>query len=88
MFNVGTAPGQNSLKDGFDPVFGPRGRSPVEKDELLTLEQVARLALSGALCASSAHVVLTPFEVVKTRMQLAPDGTYSSVSPRSKVQTK
>lgn len=29
--------------------------------------------MSGALCCSSAHIVLTPIDVVKTRIQTNPD---------------
>jgi hypothetical protein len=53
----------------LDPIFGPIGRSPVEKQASLDASQFARLAFSGALCAALGHAILTPLEVVKTRVQ-------------------
>ena len=52
--------------------FGPRGRSPIEKDKLLNLDNLLRFALSGALCSSMVHLVLTPLDVVKTNLQTNP----------------
>lgn len=34
------------------------------------LQLYARYALAGSLCASSAHMILVPIDVVKTRMQV------------------
>mmetsp|Transcript_39854 Transcript_39854/g.98573 ORF Transcript_39854/g.98573 Transcript_39854/m.98573 type:complete len:899 (+) Transcript_39854:109-2805(+) len=56
----------------FDPVFGPIGRSPVEKQASLDASQYARLAFSGALCSALGHAILTPLDVVKTSMQADP----------------
>jgi hypothetical protein len=44
----------------LDPEFGPRGRSPIERDVTLDLSTFLRFCLSGAICASGAHLVLTP----------------------------
>jgi hypothetical protein len=44
----------------LDPQFGPRGRSPIERDVTLDLSTFLRFCLSGAICASGAHLVLTP----------------------------
>lgn len=47
----------------LDPEFGPRGRSPIERDVTLNLSSFLRFSLSGAICASGAHFVLTPVSV-------------------------
>lgn len=60
----------------LDPIF-PRNRSPVEKEKALSPSSFSLICLSGALCASVSHVLLTPFELVKTRMQVSP-GDFSS----------
>jgi solute carrier family 25 phosphate transporter 3 len=52
--------------------FGPRGRSPIEKDKLLDADNLLRFALSGALCSSAVHLALTPLDVVKTNLQTNP----------------
>lgn len=56
----------------LDPEFGPRGRSPVERDMKLGIEAYLRFAASGALCCSVAHLLLTPIDVVKTKLQTNP----------------
>ena len=35
-----------------------------------SIQLYARYALAGSLCASSAHMILVPIDVVKTRMQV------------------
>jgi hypothetical protein len=44
----------------LDPEFGPRGRSPIERDVTLNLPSFLRFCLSGAICASGVHFILTP----------------------------
>ena len=41
----------------LDPDFGPRGRSPIERDLKLNLPNFLRFCLSGAVCASGVHLV-------------------------------
>eukprot|EP00980_Cylindrotheca_fusiformis_P017263 scaffold5342_cov104-Cylindrotheca_fusiformis.AAC.5 len=57
----------------LDPEFGPRGRSPIERDITLNLASFLRFCLSGAICASGAHLTLTPLDVVKTKIQTDPE---------------
>jgi solute carrier family 25 (mitochondrial phosphate transporter), member 3 len=54
------------------PEFGPRGRAPLEKNMEYSADVLFRLALSGAICSSAVHVVLTPLDVVKTKVQTNP----------------
>lgn len=56
----------------LDPEFGPRGRSPIERDMKLGVAAYLRFAASGALCCSVAHLLLTPIDVVKTKVQTNP----------------
>ena len=56
----------------LDPEFGPRGRSPIEKEKVLGLDSYLRFGLSGAICCSAVHLALTPIDVVKTKMQTDP----------------
>jgi hypothetical protein len=56
----------------LDPEFGPRGRSPIERDMKLGVAAYLRFAASGALCCSVAHLALTPIDVVKTKVQTNP----------------
>lgn len=74
---------ENILKDGWngsvslgkpiDPDFGPRGRSPIERERELDASTLLRFYLSGAICCSSVHLVLTPIDVIKTNMQTKPE---------------
>ena len=57
----------------LDPEFGPRGRSPIERDLTLNLGNFLRFCASGAICASGVHLVLTPLDVVKTKIQTDPE---------------
>lgn len=50
----------------YDPDFGPRGRSPIERDMQLGVATYLRFVASGAICSSGVHLALTPI-----------DGTYS-----------
>ena len=56
----------------LDPDFGPRGRSPIEREKNVGAETYVRFLASGALCCSAAHLFLTPIDVVKTKLQTAP----------------
>ncbi|KAF4956881.1 hypothetical protein FGADI_3484 [Fusarium gaditjirri] len=51
-------------------------------ENLNTISLYARYALAGAFCCSFTHAVLTPVDVVKTRIQLDPI-TYSSSLSKS-----
>jgi solute carrier family 25 phosphate transporter 3 len=57
----------------LQPQFGPRGRSPIERDMDLSFSTYLRFALSGAICSSSVHLALTPLDVVKTKIQTKPE---------------
>lgn len=61
-----------------DPTFDVS--SFVEKDEEPTPLQFGQIALCGAVCASSAHVALTPVEMVKTQAQLGTRGRLDAVA--------
>lgn len=54
------------------PDFGPRGRSPIERDQEIDISTFLRFCLSGAICASGVHLALTPLDVVKTKVQINP----------------
>ena len=56
----------------IDPEFGPRGRSPIEREMTLGVAAYVRFAASGAVCCSAAHLLLTPIDVVKTKVQTNP----------------
>ncbi|CAM9199499.1 unnamed protein product [Phaeothamnion confervicola] len=56
----------------FDPVFGPIGRSPLQQEAQLTVDDYLRLALAGALCNGLVRTALHPVDAVKTRMQAEP----------------
>lgn len=68
----GTIKSWKSYK-GFDPYFGPRGRTPIERDMDLGVESYLRFVASGAVCCSVVHLALTPIDVVKTRVQTDPE---------------
>lgn len=57
----------------LNPIFGLRGRSPIEKQKTLDSSTVIRFIASGAVCSSVAHLALTPIDVVKTKVQTKPD---------------
>uniref|UniRef100_A0A7S1VS03 Uncharacterized protein n=2 Tax=Grammatophora oceanica TaxID=210454 RepID=A0A7S1VS03_9STRA len=67
-------PGLSQLSSDrpLNPDFGPRGRSPIERDMELGLATYLRFSLSGAICASGVHLALTPLDVVKTKVQTNP----------------
>ena len=72
VLNYGWADAMSPGKP-IDPDFGPRGRSPIEREKKLDTGTLLRFYLSGALCSSSVHLVLTPIDVIKTNMQTNPD---------------
>lgn len=57
----------------INPIFGFRGRSPIELEKSLDPSTVVRFMASGALCSSIAHLILTPIDVVKTKVQTKPE---------------
>jgi solute carrier family 25 phosphate transporter 3 len=62
------------------PDFGPRGRSPIERDQRIDASTILRFSLSGAICASGVNLALTPLDVVKTKVQIDPD-RYPKILP-------
>ena len=68
--NIDTGKFKNpSVLKPIDPEFGPRGRSPIERNKVLDLNTFGRFIASGALCSSSVHLLLTPLDVIKTKVQ-------------------
>jgi len=63
----------------IDPEFGPRGRSPIEREMELGISTYLRFFGSGAICCSAVHLALTPIDVVKTKIQTNPV-KYTSVT--------
>ena len=57
----------------FDPEFGPRGRTPIERDMDLGFPTYLRFLAAGAICSSGVHLALTPIDVVKTKVQTDPE---------------
>ncbi|KAI2611257.1 mitochondrial phosphate carrier protein [Hypoxylon fragiforme] len=51
---------------------GVANLSPVPAESGMRLSDIARYAFSGAACCSFTHAILTPVDVVKTRVQLEP----------------
>ena len=69
--------------------FGPRGRSPIERQKQLDLETALRFSLSGAICASGVHLAVTPIDVVKTKVQTDPvkyNGVFRSLNKVAKEE--
>lgn len=73
-----------SYKD-FDPYFGPRGRTPIEKDMDLGVSTYLRFVASGAICCSVVHLALTPIDVVKTKVQTDPENYPGVISGFQRV---
>ncbi|KAL9178882.1 hypothetical protein ACHAXT_011855 [Thalassiosira profunda] len=78
----------------INPIFGFRGRSPIEKEKKLSLDAAVRFMASGAICSSVAHFALTPLDVVKTKVQTKPDvynsgiaGTFTKVLDEEGAKT-
>eukprot|EP00629_Pelagomonadales_sp_RCC1024_P008339 CAMPEP_0119287568 /NCGR_PEP_ID=MMETSP1329-20130426/35781_1 /TAXON_ID=114041 /ORGANISM="Genus nov. species nov., Strain RCC1024" /LENGTH=747 /DNA_ID=CAMNT_0007288327 /DNA_START=131 /DNA_END=2371 /DNA_ORIENTATION=+ len=55
-------------KTGVDALFGPRSKDFVD-EERVTPAQYGIIGVAGAVCTAAAHGVLTPLELVKTRIQ-------------------
>ncbi|KAL7535934.1 hypothetical protein ACHAXR_006814 [Thalassiosira sp. AJA248-18] len=77
-----------------NPIFGFRGRSPIEKEQTLDVSKVVRFMASGAICSSIAHFALTPIDVVKTKVQTQPEvynsgiiGTFTKVLEEEGAKT-
>ncbi|KAI6088891.1 mitochondrial phosphate carrier protein [Hypoxylon rubiginosum] len=72
-----TSPAISSVPDSRDDVEYVASRvaslSPaVPVKPGMSISEVARYAFSGAICCSFTHAILTPVDVVKTRVQLEP----------------
>ena len=77
--------GQGSSPKPLDPDFGPRGRSPVERERELTPSTYLRFMAAGALCCSTVHLAVTPLDVVKTKLQTNPKDYPNPVAAFQKV---
>jgi solute carrier family 25 phosphate transporter 3 len=69
----------------LDPEFGPRGRSPIERDVQLDLSSYLRFCASGSICASGVHLLVTPLDVMKTKIQTDPENYPGPISAFQKV---
>lgn len=69
----------------LNPEFGPRGRSPIERDLQLDPSSYIRFCASGAVCASGVHLILTPLDVVKTKLQTDPNNYPDPITAFRKV---
>jgi uncharacterized membrane protein YgcG len=69
----------------FSFLDGPKARDPVEKERELDATVFWRFALCGALCCSTAHAVLVPLDVVKTKMQARPSKYPSFLSATRRI---
>lgn len=58
---------------GRDPVFGPLGTSPVQREIALQPADFLAFALSGAACTATVRTALVPIELTKTLMQSRPN---------------
>ena len=76
---------QSASPRPLDPDFGPRGRSPIEREKVVEADSYLRFLASGALCCSAAHLFLTPIDVVKTKLQTAPTVYTNPVQAFKKV---
>ncbi|CAM9373029.1 unnamed protein product, partial [Laminaria digitata] len=61
--------GGNVASSMFDPVFGPVGRSPLEREAVLGPEDYLKLATAGAACNALVRFFLHPLDCVKTTVQ-------------------
>jgi hypothetical protein len=71
----------------LDPEFGPRGRSPIERERQLDVASYLRFCLSGAVCCAGVHLIVTPIDVVKTKVQTNPEKYPGAVAAFKKVVT-
>jgi len=80
-----TAPSSYTNIKPIDPVFGPRGRNPIERQKNLNFYTTLRISAAGAICASCVHLALTPIDVVKTKVQTDPKGYPNPISAFQRV---
>ena len=69
----------------LDPQFGPRGRSPIDREVQLDFSSYLRFCLSGSICASGVHLMVTPLDVIKTKIQTDPDNYPGPISSFQKI---
>jgi len=69
----------------LDPEFGPRGRSPIDREVQLDFSSYIRFCVSGAICASGVHLMVTPLDVIKTKIQTDPDNYPGPISSFQKI---
>lgn len=63
-----------------DPVFGGVAAKGVSREVKLTPKDYAKVAAAGALCTALIRIVLSPLELVKTRLQLSPPDVYKDAN--------
>ena len=69
----------------LDPEFGPRGRSPIDREVQLDFSSYLRFCISGAICASGVHLMVTPLDVIKTKIQTDPQNYPGPISSFQKI---
>ena len=69
----------------LDPEFGPRGRSPIDREVQLDFSNYLRFCVSGAVCASGVHLMVTPLDVIKTKIQTDPKNYPGPISSFQKL---
>ncbi|VEU38281.1 unnamed protein product [Pseudo-nitzschia multistriata] len=69
----------------LDPEFGPRGRSPIDREVQLDFPSYLRFCLSGAICASGVHLMVTPLDVIKTKIQTDPENYPGPIASFRKI---
>mmetsp|Transcript_3118 Transcript_3118/g.6278 ORF Transcript_3118/g.6278 Transcript_3118/m.6278 type:complete len:1114 (+) Transcript_3118:546-3887(+) len=69
----------------LDPEFGPRGRSPIDREVQLDFQSYLRFCVSGAICASGVHLMVTPLDVIKTKIQTDPENYPGPISSFKKI---
>lgn len=62
-----------------DPIFGGLAARPVQRELSLTPTRFVKFAAAGAVCTAIIRASLSPLELVKTQLQLAPKGTFVQV---------
>ena len=66
----GNARRGSSARD--DPYFGSLGSKGVQREVELTTNDYVRFAAAGAVCTALIRTALSPLELIKTQLQLAP----------------
>mmetsp|Transcript_14065 Transcript_14065/g.32744 ORF Transcript_14065/g.32744 Transcript_14065/m.32744 type:complete len:1043 (-) Transcript_14065:1599-4727(-) len=69
----------------LDPEFGPRGRSPIDREVQLDFQSYIRFCVSGAICASGVHLMVTPLDVIKTKIQTDPENYPGPIASFQKI---